>query len=384
MTIKPVSRCFKCGAILQSEEPYAQGYIKGSLLAKTTHRPLFCESCFNEIHPLKEKEVPSTSSDFLTMLNDARATDALIVYFVDLYSFECSFLKKVTELIKNLNIIVIATKRDLLPLKWDDTVLCEYVANSFNEAGMKRVSPQSIHISNLNSEDNIDKIRELILEERKRHDVYLIGAKQSGKSSFLSAFLRTRKNPTNRPISSGYYFGTNLRVMAIPLDASSSLYDTPGLDIKNSLFNNPSAPKEIIAKTRISSRKCILTKGGSLFIGLLARIDAIKISGTYVVANAYFAPKVQLKTVLAKENMDTFMDKLLEKKSLKPMMSSLLSTLDFDVYDLAISTSEITDIGIAGLGFISVNGKEGDIYRAYVPKGIGVYIQKSKTIKKRN
>lgn len=382
MTIKSAPRCFKCGAILQSEDVFSSGYIDAALLAKKTHRPLFCDKCFAQISLSEEPAKPSADAEFLTMLEDARATDALIAYFVDLFSFECSFADEVTQLIKKLPIVVIATKRDFLPRKWDDGALCEYVAKRFNEAGFTRVVPSDVHLASYENE-NAQAVGDLLLERRQGHDVYLIGAKQSGKSRFLSAFLSTRHNHTNRPISSGPYHGTHLRVMSVPLDASSSLYDTPGLSADNSLYTKANAPKEIVVEGEIAPRKCLLMEKGSLFIGLLARFDVVKLSSKYVVAQAFFAPKTQLKPVLPKENMDALMDKYLEKKAMKPRLLNLHSSKDFDAYEFSIESDGLRDFGVAGLGFLTINAKAGDVYRLYAPKGIGVYSALSKAVTKK-
>jgi GTPase SAR1 family protein len=68
----------------------------------------------------------------------------------------------------------------------------------------------------------------LIEEKRRRHDVYIIGSVGAGKTLFLSSFLHDYTNRSSRSIVTGEYPSTHLRVMQIPLDSSSSIYDTPG------------------------------------------------------------------------------------------------------------------------------------------------------------
>jgi ribosome biogenesis GTPase A len=76
------------------------------------------------------------SPDFLTMLSDAKASDALIVYVVDLFSFECSFSSKVNEIIRSLPLVILANKRDLMPKEAKDEDLREYVAHRFRASGL--------------------------------------------------------------------------------------------------------------------------------------------------------------------------------------------------------------------------------------------------------
>ena len=88
--VNVVRRCFNCGAILQNEDPSKEGYIsKEDYLLSPLNHVLFCDKCYSEAgsssHSLK------AGNDLLLMMKDAAASDALIVYIVNLFSFESSF-----------------------------------------------------------------------------------------------------------------------------------------------------------------------------------------------------------------------------------------------------------------------------------------------------
>jgi|LAHS01.1.fsa_nt_gb ribosome biogenesis GTPase A len=376
--VNVVRRCFSCGAILQSGHPDQEGYIDKKILAEAPLEDiLLCQSCYRDskfnLTPVEAKVDP----DFLTMLQDAQASDALIVYVVDLFSFECSFIKEVSALVSHLPMIVIANKRDLMPAEATDDGLKEYVAHRFRVAGVPLVH-DDVFLMSLSSLSDTSTLAQAIEEKRRRHDVYIIGASGAGKSFFLSAYLRSYSNNSLRSIITATYPGTQLRVMQIPLDSSSSIYDTPGTGIENSLLGKGDAllQKALTPLEPLKARKYVLEKSQALFIGSLARIDLLECPAKRCEISTYFAKGVSLKKVISR-HMDEEFKKSLEKKSLKPESDLVSSLLDMDVFDFPVSETNRRDIGIAGLGWISFEGKEQTI-RLYVPKGIGVYGSRTK------
>jgi ribosome biogenesis GTPase A len=174
------------------------------------------------------------------------------------------------------------------------------------------------------------------------------------------------------------YHGTHLRVMQIPLDSSSSVYDTPGTGIDNSLLGKGEAAlqRALLPKEPLKGKKFTLEKGQALFVGSLARIDLLDSPKKRCEITAYFAHGVEVKKV-ASRHMDEEFKKSLEKKSLLPASALVNSLVDFDVFDFPVSETNRRDIGIAGLGWISFEG-EAQTIRLYVPKGIGVYGSRAK------
>jgi 30S ribosome assembly GTPase len=376
--VNVVRRCFSCGAILQSDDPKKEGYVEKRILDNTPLEDLvFCQHCYQDAKFNLTPVEATVDPDFLTMLKDAQASDALIVYVVDLFSFECSFIKEVSELVSHLPMIVIANKRDLMPPEAKDEDLKEYVAHRFRVAGIP-LSHDDVILMSLSSFSDMGSIAKLIEEKRRRHDVYIIGASGAGKSFFLSSYLRGYSNKSFRSIMTTDYHGTHLRVMQIPLDSSSSVYDTPGTGIDNSLLGKGEAAlqRALLPKEPLKGKKFTLEKGQALFVGSLARIDLLDSPKKRCEITAYFAHGVEVKKV-ASRHMDEEFKKSLEKKSLLPASALVNSLVDFDVFDFPVSETNRRDIGIAGLGWISFEG-EAQTIRLYVPKGIGVYGSRAK------
>ena len=374
-----VRRCYNCGAILQSEKPGEDGYILRKTLEEAPlDRILFCEHCYHENRFNLTPQEAQVSPDFLTMLKDAKASDALIVYVVDLFSFECSFSRAINDIIRSLPLVILANKRDLMPKEAKDDDLREYVAHRFRASGLP-AQKEDVLLLSLSSLSDTSSAAKLIEEKRRRHDVYIIGATGAGKTLFLSSFLHDFTNKSSRSIVTREYPSTHLRVMQIPLDSSSSIYDTPGTGIANSLLGylgGELAHVLVPNGTPLVGRDFPLEEGSSLFIGGLARLDLLK-SAKKTSVRAYCSKDVEIKKLHPSKRMDEEFKKSLEKESLAPSLTHVRSLYDMDIFDLPILEKGQRDIGVAGLGWFSFEGAD-QTFRLYVPKGIGVYGSRAK------
>lgn len=380
--IESLRRCYHCGAVLQSDNPEAEGYIDPEVPEINADKDiLLCESCYKK---QRYNRIPSNnqaSDDFLTMIKDAKASDALIVNIIDLTSFECSFDINAIDLMKGLNYIVIGNKRDLIPEHYSDDDLKEYVSNVYEEYGLHIEKDDIYFTSLLSSSFDISEVADEVEKRRNGHDVYIIGDLSSGKSLFLNAFLKNYRNPSNHSVGVSRYFGTNLDVLKIPLDSTSFIYDTPGNASSNSFArykDDFGIVGYIFTDKTYISKKIPVCKGGSIFISTLARLDYLE-GSKKINVNMHFPPKIQIKAITPKKNMNELFLKYNEKKVLKPHTSFISSISDYDIFDIVASKSdEHQQITISGLGWLSFKTEIPTKFRIYVPKGIGIYVGKAK------
>lgn len=372
-----VRRCPICGAVLQGEDKAENGYIDPEILKNAKlSEVLTCEKCYNENRYNLTPMEAQVTDDFLTMLKDALASDSLIVYLVDLFSFECSFNSKVTNLIKNLPILMTGNKVDLMPKGTDLEALREYIAHRSRVAGLP-LTKDDVVLTSLSSTNDLKDIADLIKEKRRRHDVYIIGESRSGKSMFFNSFLRVYHNTTQKTITMRNYPGTDLSLMEIPLDNSSSLFDTPGTGLDNSLLGlvSTSDARKIEPMTAIKPKKVTMDPNTSLIFGSVARLD-LKKNNEKCPITIYMAPDIKIKKVGAKDDKD---GKLVEavEDGVFPSLAGLETLKDFDAFDITVEDKGQRDIGIAGLGWFSFVGNN-QTFRIFVPKGVGIYSSRTK------
>ncbi len=371
-----VRRCHTCGAILQTEDPNAEGYITPEVLESNSYEAVFfCNKCYDESRYNFVPRTPKVSPEFLAMIQDAEASDALIVYIIDLFSFENSFVPEITQVIEGLNVLVVANKRDLLPKNIPDEELREYVAHRCRNSRL-RVTRDDVVLASLTSMGDVSEILGAIETRRKRHDVYILGAQGSGKTQLISSFLHSYSNQSNRVITTANYPGTNLRVMQIPLDTSSFAYETPGTSVDNTIETklDYAGIKAVTPVTAVKARTLTVEAGDAIYIGGAVRIELLE--GKRQEVKCYFAAPVDVCKSRGK-NLDAFFRKA-SSGTLTPTLSKQPVVLaDFDAFDISVEEVGPRDIGIAGLGWINFQG-DAQKWRVFTPKNVAIYVTRAK------
>lgn len=368
-----IRRCYSCGVVLQSGDQHKEGYIDKDFLFDLSKSVLFCSSCFrSEKYNLAPQE-PSLDPEFFTLISDAQATDALLVYVINLFSFEAGFIRAFNEWIKGLDVLVIANKRELMPLSTTDEQLKEYVAHRLRVEKLKVLDVKLVSTAeNYNMREVINDIHEL----RKRRDVYIIGQKHSGKTSIMESFLKEYKNLSRSNITTQNYPGTNIQVMRIPIDRTTAIYDTPGLGSDNSILEKVerSVGRLLEPTKRLEKRTITISEDQTILVGGLARLELVE--GERTTFENYFAHSVNLRKLTSSEPNKFFLRNL-ARGLVKPVSKNLQTLKDFDIYDIHIDEKGPRDLGIHGLGWFTFVG-ENQTIRLYVPKGVSFYTTRSK------
>lgn len=375
--IQKVRKCYSCGATLQCEDPSKEGYVRKEVLENPTQNFLFCDHCFEAERFSSVSNEPYIDEEFIEVLKGAKEKGCLIVYVVNLFSFETSFSKEVIDLISGSNILVVGTKFDLLPEGTNLYETSEYVAHRFRVAGLK-ISASDVMITTKQDEDSIQETLTRIFELKNGKDVFIIGQSDSGKTALISSFLKIYSNLSNGQIITHEYKNTNLKVMEIPLNNRSSMYETPGISITNSiLFGLDSKTLKSIYLTKpVEPREMTISEGHSLFIGGLGIIEVIE--GNRATFTCYFHDNVQLRKSHIEDVEHKFI-KLNSRGQLNPSLARIKSTKDMEIFDITFKNKKevMRDIGFAGLGWVTINSTNQKL-RIYVPKGVAIYTSRPK------
>ncbi|MFA6755148.1 MAG: hypothetical protein WCR97_01380 [Bacilli bacterium] len=370
--LNKVQRCKKCGAILQSARPGEEGYISDDLLKQFPEGFAVCEKCYeNEKENIMPKEA-IFDSDYKKIIEEIKIKRALVVYVVDLFSFEGSFIGEVNKMLNGCDVLAVGNKRDLLPSSIDDQILIDYVAHRLRVA---KLSVVDVVLTSNKDNNSIKRLISKILELSRSRDVYFIGASISGKSTLITEILKLYKNNTAQLITTHTFAGTQLRGFRIPINTNGFIYEVPGTSIDNSLINKVefSVQHDIVPRIEIEAKKGQIKKGDSICFGGLAMIEFI--DGKPTETEVYCSDRVEVKFV--RSTGEKFFGGLLQKQNGKPSSSRLNSFGDFDTYDFKVTEEGLRDIGILGLGWFKFIGN-GQLYRIFVPKGVYVYSSRSK------
>ncbi len=366
--VSRVLRCYNCGAVLQTKKPKEKGFVPLDLIEEydNDNRVLYCQKCFEDMKSINtgalEQNIDKATAK---ILDDAVATDAFIVYVVDLFAFNGTLNPDIISKIKKLKVAVIGTHRDLFSVLIKDETLTRFVTERFEEVGIK---PESVTI--LGAEDDID-IKELMAHidtARKAHDVYIIGSLASGKTLLINKFLKHYVNKTKWPIKTENYRGTNVKVMSIPLTNSSFVYELPGFSLATSVVGKveKDVQKLIVPRRRIETHYRTLMKGDALAIGSLAYYSVC--NGKPTAVKLYAAEGVEIKKI-SSEKVDEFLEENNRKRLLRPVSDRINNFRDYDLFEYTMENDgEVHDISIQGLCWMSFVAK-GQIIRVMFPKG---------------
>ncbi len=327
-----MNKCRGCGAWLQVSNPEKEGYAK-SLENR------FCERCFRIKNYNEYKTLEKDGEDFFTIVKEIGNKENLVVLVVDLFQIPKEF-KELLEILSN-PILLVLTKRDLLPVSLYEERLKDYFAD---------LSSNIVDTIIISSSKNyhFDELLTGIRNYQVGKDVYVIGYTNAGKSSMINKILEDYTEEL-ADITVSMLPSTTIQKIEIKIDDTLTLIDTPGLLEKNSYIHYLSGDelKRVMPKKMINPISYQVKEKQSIFVDKYVRIDCEK-ENNFIF---YFSNNLSITRVWKEVELL----KQLEKKR------------------IMVSAKE--DVVIKGLGFFKV--MKDDILDIYVIPGVDVYTRKS-------
>ena len=266
-----VLRCYNCGVVLQAKKESERGYIDKELFENHAEgQVLYCQKCFDMMKSVNtgalEQNIDKATAK---ILNDAVATDAFIIWVIDLFTFNGTLNIEIAKKLKNSNIAVIGTHRDLFSSLIKDETLIRFINERFGEYD---ITPNSVTLLGADDDVDMEDLKQKFNAARRGHDIYIIGSLGSGKTLLINKFLKHYENKTKWPIKTENYRGTNVKVMSIPLSNSSFIYELPGFSLATSVVGKveKDVQKLITPRKKIETHYRTLGKGDVLAAGSLA------------------------------------------------------------------------------------------------------------------
>lgn len=327
-------KCIGCGIELQTVDPNQVGYIKD----QNYENALNCERCFRIKHYSDYKIINADNDDFIKILKDINTTNDLVVLVIDLFNINENF-DIITNNLKN-DVLLVLTKRDLLPLSLKDHKLLNYIDNLKIKYKDKIVISSS---KNYNLDDLITKIE----NNKKSNRVYIVGFTNAGKSTLINK-LTTHYGIDKSDITTSILPSTTLNCVEIKLNNTLTLIDTPGLLDKGNIINfiDIDTLKTILPKKEIKPTTYQVKTKQSFIVEKLFRLDTEKGNITFFISNQLKMERV-------------YKEKLIEE--------------NFECHELNVNKNE--DLVIFGLGFIKFT--ENANIKLYTIKGVKVFTRPS-------
>jgi len=302
-----MNRCIGCGAIFQTEDKNAIGYIPKEKLEDSK----LCERCFRILHynDLKIVELPKTKE----VLGFVNKKGKFAFFLVDLLNINLEVL----ETYRNIKVpkCLIISKVDFIP---------KYIKKNNIKIWLKEeygINEEIIFLSAVKNH-NISSISS-ILEKNSIKEGYLLGYTNSGKSTLINRI----KNENN--ITTSLIPNTTLDFINIKLENNLTLIDSPGFLYENPIYdaNDIVFIKKLNPKTFIKPITFQLKKGASITVENILRIE----------------------NVSDKCNLTFYMSNLLDIKKIYEKNNTLKN-----LETISLETKKNQDLVIKGVGFINV------------------------------
>ena len=302
-----MKKCKGCGAFLQYLDPNLEGYANsGSDL---------CIRCFR-IKNYNEYKVIIKDNILYTEILKEIPKDDLVVLVIDLFNIP-SNINEVIDYLDN-DILLVYTKRDILPLKVSDEKLINYL-------NIKCIDKLTI---SSNKNYNFDLLYEKINKYKKTNNVYIVGFTNSGKSTLINKLIYNYSD-LNEEVTVSNLPSTTLNKIEIKLNDNLVIIDTPGIIDNGNIINyiDTKLIKKIIPKKELKPITYQIHKKTYIYIEDIVKIVSSDNNLTFYISNSLNINK-------------TNKDKKL------------------NLVDKEIKAYEGEDLVIDGLGFIKVTKNE--------------------------
>lgn len=281
-----MSKCIGCGIELQDNDKTKLGYT-------TNIEKSLCERCFRIENYGEYKKVTKNNNEYINILKEINKTKDLVVLVLDIFN-----LTETINVIKdniNNDILLVITKRDILPKSVHDEKLIEYIKN-YN----LKIKDQVVISSYKNY--NFDELYEKINNYKKSKNVYVIGFTNAGKSTMINKLIYNYSDNDTK-ITTSIMPSTTLDKIEINLNENLTIIDTPGLLCEKSFYDILEGKdlKKIIPKKEIKPISYQIKEKQYIVIDKYAIIEAENINMVLFMSNSlnikrlYKKPETKLK-----------------------------------------------------------------------------------------
>ncbi|KRL04744.1 ribosome biogenesis GTPase YqeH [Liquorilactobacillus oeni] len=361
--------CVGCGALLQSKDQGASGYVPAAALKKRdTNKELYCRRCFRLRHYNEVSDVELTDDDFLRVLSQIGETDALVVNVVDVFDFNGSIIPGLQRFVGNNPILMVGNKEDLLPKSLKRSKLRDWLRQEANKMGLR---PVAVSLVSAKKSYALDDLMQTIEKYRHGRDVYVVGVTNVGKSTLINQIIKQQLG-VSELITTSRFPGTTLDKIEIPLDDDRFMIDTPGIIHSQQMAHYLSAEDLAIVSPQkeVKPRVYQLDAGQTIFLGALARFDYLAGKKTGIVV---YADNNLMLHRTKTENAEAFYDRHAGELLQPPSGEKAAELPSLERFEF--KASQKSDLVFAGLGWITVPAEVA--VAGWAPKGVGLSIRRT-------
>lgn len=353
--------CKGCGVALQNDDPSGLGYVP-------TLDAQYCQRCYKIRHYGKVTIDMKQGIESNETLDKINAIDGVVFWVVDLFTFEASLISRLNQKLPGKEIIMILTKRDVLPKTLSDEKILNFVSQRLQEENIKVEDILICGYLLKNDEESINNLRKIVSaihRYRKNRDIIFMGVANAGKSTILNRLM------ANQDLTISRHPGTTLDLVPIEQDGYT-IYDSPGIENRHSILTilSPKDLKTVIPVKPIKPFVSQIFEDQSYAVGGLARLDVVVDGKASVVG--YFSRSLPIHRG-KRSNADALWQNHLNGMLVPCVDTSLLTMHTFHA---PMMEEDKMDVCIHGLGWFCISGDIKEVY-VRVHKGIQVTFRKA-------
>ncbi len=347
-----VKKCKGCGAVLQNDDPKSPGY-------SPKENSEYCQRCFRLIHYDDLTVSMRKGINPEVVMNKIAQTDALILWVVDLFDFEAGMIPGLNRHLIGKDIVLVCTKRDILPDTLSEEKIARFVFSRLKEMG---VSIKTLILTSKLERMGVEEVKDAVNLYRKNRDVIVMGKANSGKSTLLNNLLGSNTLTMSR------YPGTTIDFNELIIDGITYI-DTPGIEISKSLLMEVEENdlKQILPARTLKPQVYQVRFDQSFAIGGLARLDLFGCDHASCVFYLSDSLKIHRGKVSGADE--------LWKKHYGSLFVPTAHTKPTKKYSIRKEMDKM-DIVIDGLGWACVHGQMSSV-TVYVPENVNVTFRKA-------
>ena len=272
------NKCIGCGTILQNNDKMLDGYVSSN-----DHR--LWERCFR-IKNYGQNKIVTTGNDDYLKIFDSIHKDDLVVYVSSLLTLNLDYVNRFK------NVILVLTKRDVLPKSVKNEKIISYVSNKYNIKDILVVSSFK--------KMNLDSLYNKLEKNGKNKKIYFVGSTNSGKSTLINEMIKSY-NGYDGEITVSSFPSTTLSTIDVKI-GNLDVIDTPGIVCEDSVINYLDLKniKKLNSKKEIKPITFQVNGRGSILLDDICRLDYdTDISSmTFYVSNSLKVDKISLNNNL--------------------------------------------------------------------------------------
>ena len=345
-----MTKCKGCGAVLQNTDIKAIGYTP-------KENSEYCQRCFRLMHYDDLQYSMKTGIDPDEVLSRINEIDGIILWVCDIFDFEASMIEGLNKHLIGRDIIMVVTKRDLLPVTVSNEKMAKFIFSRLKDYG---ITIKGLIVTGKNI-DNKDEILKAI-NIYKKNNIIVMGKANVGKSTLLNALMK------DEVLSVSRYPGTTLDFNEMDIDGFNFI-DTPGIEVKNSVVMEVEEKylKSLIPNRPIKPVIFQIRDDQAFIIDGLMMIKFYDAKNSSVVV--YMSNEVKVhrtKAQKANELWDKHLGELFKPVTIDKKYRNITVNKQYDKMDIVMD----------GLGWICISGDVSKIEIRY-PEKVNVKFRKA-------